>query len=148
MANHNLVLLLSPLPFLADSPKNVEFLIYGTPALAPNTVEISRISGVEGFGSLGLQANNCYGKICSIILASLERMLNQCIAMWGRYPNFLLIDFYDSGSGSVFKVLAKANNVTYLGGCCGKVKLFATGSPFVNPIAIFVLFGILHLKIN
>lgn len=40
--------------------------------------------------------------------------------MWGRYPNFLLVDFYDVGKGSAFEVAAKANNVTYSGKCCGK----------------------------
>lgn len=40
--------------------------------------------------------------------------------MWGRYPNFLLVDFYDAGKGSVFEVAAKANNVTYNRKCCGK----------------------------
>lgn len=40
--------------------------------------------------------------------------------MWGRYPNFLLVDFYDAGKGSAFEVAAKANNVTYSGKCCGK----------------------------
>ncbi|KAI5813367.1 PLC-like phosphodiesterase [Pyronema omphalodes] len=108
MANHNL---------------NVEFQVYGTPALIPNTIEINRTNGVEGFGSLGLQANNCH-------------------TMWGRYPNFLLVDFYDSGNGSVFEVAAKANNVTYPGGCCGKVKSLATAA-FVDPtwlLAEFLVF--------
>lgn len=40
--------------------------------------------------------------------------------MWGRPPNFLLVDFYDAGKGSVFEVAAKANNVTYTGKCCGE----------------------------
>jgi hypothetical protein len=64
------------------------------------------------------------------------------LAMWGRYPNFLLVDFYDSGNGSVFEVAAKANNVTYPGGCCGKVKSLATAA-FVDPtwlVAEFLVF--------
>lgn len=40
--------------------KNVDFSIYGTTALVPNTVDINRTNGMEGFGSLGLQANNCH----------------------------------------------------------------------------------------
>jgi hypothetical protein len=41
--------------------------------------------------------------------------------MWGRPPNFLNVDFYNNGSGSVFEVAAKWNNVTYTGKCCGLV---------------------------
>lgn len=33
--------------------------------------------------------------------------------MWGRPPTVLLVDFYDVGNGSVFKVAAKMNGVTY-----------------------------------
>lgn len=42
--------------------------------------------------------------------------------MWGRPPNRLNVDYYNIGNfnGSVFAVAAKANNVTYHGGCCGK----------------------------
>ena len=43
--------------------------------------------------------------------------------MWDRPPNFLLVDYYNHGSpmnGSVFEVAARANNVTYNRGCCGK----------------------------
>jgi hypothetical protein len=43
--------------------------------------------------------------------------------MWDRPPNFLLVDYYNSGSpinGSVFEVAARANNVTYDRECCGK----------------------------
>lgn len=63
MANHNLVLCPPPpsLPVPTDRRKNVDFAIYGTAALVPNTVDINQTNGVEGFGSLGLQANNCHG---------------------------------------------------------------------------------------
>ncbi|KAI5857114.1 PLC-like phosphodiesterase [Tricharina praecox] len=88
MANHNL---------------NVEFTAFGTVALVPNTIAINQTNGVDGYGSLGLQSENCE-------------------VMWTRPPNFLLVDFYDAGNGSVFEVAAKANGVTYPGGCCGKVK--------------------------
>jgi len=39
----------------------------------------------------------------------------------GRPPNFLLVDFYNRGNGSVFEVAAKMNNVTYNRPCCGQV---------------------------
>jgi hypothetical protein len=40
---------------------------------------------------------------------------------WGRPPNFLLVDFYNVGkpSGSVFEVVARANEVIYNRQCCG-----------------------------
>jgi len=46
---------------------------------------------------------------------------NNCDSMWGRPPNFLNVDFYNNGSGTVFEVAAKWNNVTYTGKCCGLV---------------------------
>lgn len=58
--------------------------------------------------------------------------------MWGRYPNFLLVDFYDSGNGSVFEVAARANNVTYPGGCCGNVKSVGTVPQPGNPVVLVV----------
>lgn len=39
---------------------------------------------------------------------------------WGRPPNFLLVDYYNVGNGSVFKVAASLNGVKYEGGCCGQ----------------------------
>lgn len=57
--------------------------------------------------------------------------------MWGRYPNNLLVDFYEAGNGSVFEVAAKANNVTYLGGCCGKIKSLAAGGLMTSPMVLF-----------
>lgn len=40
---------------------------------------------------------------------------------WNRRPNFLLVDYYNTGSsnGSVFEVAATMNNVTYTQKCCG-----------------------------
>jgi len=44
MANHNL---------------NAEFTAFGAVALVPNTVSIDQTNGVDGYGSLGLQSENC-----------------------------------------------------------------------------------------
>jgi hypothetical protein len=49
MANHNL---------------NVEFSFGSTSLLVPNTVDLNETNAVSGYGSLGLQVNNCLG-ICS-----------------------------------------------------------------------------------
>lgn len=56
--------------------------------------------------------------------------------MWTRPPNFLLVDFYDAGNGSVFEVAAKANGVTYPGGCCGKVKSAALSMYLASPMLL------------
>ncbi|CUS07856.1 unnamed protein product [Tuber aestivum] len=89
--------------YMANHNLNTEFLIGGKKILVPNTVDLDQTNGVSGFGSLGLMANNCR-------------------ADWDRYPNILLVDFYDVPKGSVFEVAARANNVSLGGGCCGKKK--------------------------
>jgi hypothetical protein len=73
-------------------------------------------------------------------------VLTLCTAIWKRYPTFLLVDFYDAGAGSVFEVAALANNVTYPGGCCGKVKSIGFGVCMVNPIFLLAQ-GLLFLAL-
>jgi hypothetical protein len=54
---------------------------------------------------------------------SLGLNVEDCTAMWGRPPNWLLVDYYNRGdfNGSVFQVAATANNVSYnRTSCCGK----------------------------
>jgi len=67
-------------------------IVLGNPA--PDVSQANVTNGVSGVGSLGLQAS-------------------QCAAEYSRYPNFLLVDFYEYGGGSVFEVAASANGVTY-----------------------------------
>ncbi|RPB03119.1 hypothetical protein L873DRAFT_1826453 [Choiromyces venosus 120613-1] len=107
MANHNL---------------NAEFSIAGRASvLVPNTVALNGTNGVSGFGSLGLMANNC-----------------RCLPLHAlEYPNFLLVDFYDVGDGSVFEVAAWANSVTYDGKCCGKRT--STASPLIRATDLLLL---------
>lgn len=55
-------------------------------------------------------------------LGALGATRTNCTAMWGRPPNFLLVDYYNFGNfnGSVFQVAADANNVSYnRNSCCG-----------------------------
>ena len=54
--------------FIANHNLNVAFTFGGTEILVPNTVYINETNGVEGYGSLGLQANNCIG-MCNALLA-------------------------------------------------------------------------------
>ncbi|KAI6008378.1 PLC-like phosphodiesterase [Pisolithus orientalis] len=44
---------------------------------------------------------------------SLGAQLELCVSEYGRNPNFMLVDFYEYGGGSVFEVAAAANGVTY-----------------------------------
>ncbi|KAH9950903.1 PLC-like phosphodiesterase [Amylocystis lapponica] len=62
--------------------------------LVPDKGQASKTNAVNGTGSLGVQAD-------------------ECAAEYGRNPNFMLVDFYEYGNGSVFEVAATANGVTY-----------------------------------
>ncbi|KAI0073710.1 PLC-like phosphodiesterase [Panus rudis PR-1116 ss-1] len=44
---------------------------------------------------------------------SLGEQVATCVNDHGRSPNFLLVDFYEFGGGSIFQVAADANGVTY-----------------------------------
>ncbi|KAH8119888.1 PLC-like phosphodiesterase [Phellopilus nigrolimitatus] len=62
--------------------------------ISPDKAALNTTNAVSGTGSLGLQAS-------------------QCGAQYGRSPNFMLVDFYEYGGGSVFQVAATLNGVTY-----------------------------------
>jgi hypothetical protein len=107
MANHNL---------------NVQISLAGLNLLIPNTAELNQTNGVNGSGSLGEMSTTCTGKF-PVLGQPITTDANFCVDMWGRPPNFLLVDYYNYGSpmnGSVFEVAARANNVTYNRECCGK----------------------------
>ncbi|KAF8323110.1 PLC-like phosphodiesterase [Clavulina sp. PMI_390] len=70
--------------------------LLGTTFPVPDKSNLTTTNAVSGYGSLGLQAQTCG-------------------AQWGKYPSFLLVDFYDYGGGSVFQVGASLNGVTYSG---------------------------------
>ncbi|EMD41853.1 hypothetical protein CERSUDRAFT_110411 [Gelatoporia subvermispora B] len=67
-------------------------LIAGFPA--PDSQKANQTNAVSGVGSLGQQVQTC-------------------AAQYDRNPNFMLVDFYEYGGGSVFQVAATANGVTY-----------------------------------
>ncbi|KAI9512572.1 PLC-like phosphodiesterase [Russula earlei] len=67
-------------------------IVLGQPA--PDPDQANTTNAVSGTGSLGLQVQTC-------------------AAAYGRNPNFMLVDFYEFGGGSVFQVAASANGVTY-----------------------------------
>lgn len=67
-------------------------IILGQPA--PDSSRANTTNAVSGVGSLGQQVETC-------------------AAQHSRNPNFMLVDFYEYGGGSVFQVAATANGVTY-----------------------------------
>ncbi|KAG8219632.1 PLC-like phosphodiesterase [Butyriboletus roseoflavus] len=70
----------------------LDTLILGQPA--PDPAQANQTNAVSGQNSLGQQ-------------------VDLCVTEYGRNPNFMLVDFYEYGGGSVFKVAATANGVTY-----------------------------------
>jgi hypothetical protein len=73
--------------------------------LIPDTAALNVTNAASGLGSLGYQADSCS-------------------AIYGRYPNFMLVDCtflhckinldYDVHNGSVFEVAARVNGVPYI----------------------------------
>ncbi|KAF1834345.1 PLC-like phosphodiesterase [Decorospora gaudefroyi] len=73
------------------------------PILLPAYSLLDQVNAVAGNGSLG-------------------RSVKECEALWGRPPNWILVDYYNCGSfnGSVFEVAARANRVPFWDrACCG-----------------------------
>ncbi|KAG1810215.1 PLC-like phosphodiesterase [Suillus plorans] len=70
----------------------LDTLVLGQPA--PDPSQANQTNAVTGSNSLGEQFSLCTGQ-------------------QGRNPNFMLVDFYEYGGGSVFEVAATANGVTY-----------------------------------
>ncbi|KAF2830775.1 PLC-like phosphodiesterase [Ophiobolus disseminans] len=76
---------------------NIELSLTGVSGLlVPASALLDKVNAVSGNGSLGLNVEHCE-------------------QLWGRPPNFMLVDYYNRGNfaGSVFQVAAIANNVTY-----------------------------------
>jgi len=70
----------------------LDTLLLGPPT--PAVAQANVTNSVDGTGSLGQQVDTC-------------------VAANGRNPNYMLVDFYEYGGGSVFEVAATANGVTY-----------------------------------
>ncbi|KAI0892275.1 PLC-like phosphodiesterase [Annulohypoxylon nitens] len=112
--------------YMINHNLNVELSILGTDMLVPARTELNVTNNVTGTGSLGLSANNCRSD-------------------WGRPPNFLNVDYYNTGGfpGSVFEVAAQMNNVTYNRQCCGQAtsgaeRLLSSG--FIYSLAMMAMF--------
>ncbi|KAF2020532.1 hypothetical protein BU24DRAFT_416208 [Aaosphaeria arxii CBS 175.79] len=118
--------------YMVNHNLNIEIsdLIPGVgPMLIPAYTLLDAVNAVSGNGSLGVN-------------------VEQCTSMWGRPPNWLLVDYYNYGNfnGSVFQVAAMANNVTYSqDSCCGTVLSNRAHGKFSQvPVkALFAVFSFL-----
>jgi len=72
----------------------LDTIVLGEPV--PDLAAANVTNAVSGVGSLGEEVETC-------------------VSLYNRYPNFLLVDFYEYGGGSVFEVAATANGVQYSG---------------------------------
>lgn len=113
--------------YLMNHNLNAEFNVFDVQLLVPAVSLLNDTNADEGYGSLGLAANNCR-------------------ADWGRAPNFLNVDYYNYGNypGSVFEAAARVNNVSYPNGTCCNIMSFA--APAV-PVPTWMAFGTLLLGI-
>lgn len=71
--------------------------------------------------------------------------------MWGRPPQFLLVDYFNYGDpyqGSVLEVAAKANGVHYnKNSCCGARSDSAAASLAASPAAALMVAAALGLLV-
>ncbi|KAL8699552.1 MAG: hypothetical protein Q9224_001361 [Gallowayella concinna] len=101
--------------YMANHNLNTELTLVGRSLLVVTVSLLNETNNVTGFGSLGLMAD-------------------QCKERWLRSPNFLLVDYYNVGAGSVFEVAAQHNNVTFDRSCCGMVPSSATTTGYGNVV--------------
>lgn len=114
--------------YLMNHNLNIDITLGGVSILVPAYGLLDMVNAVSGNGSLGLNVQNC------------EKM-------WGRPPNWLLVDYYNFGNfnGSVFQVAATANNVTYnRGSCCG-TNARSAGNLVASPLTLLVVSAFLVL---
>jgi hypothetical protein len=113
--------------YILNHNLNIDLQISGISILIPAYSLLEQVNAVSGNGSLGLNVQNC------------EKM-------WGRPPNWLVVDYYNFGNfnGSVFQVAATANNVTYNNAtCCGTQTTSGARSMLVHPAVL--LWGLVLL---
>ncbi|KAF1363204.1 PLC-like phosphodiesterase, partial [Lizonia empirigonia] len=91
--------------YMLNHNLNVDIAIAGLSILVPAYGLLDQVNADSGNGSLGMNMQGCED-------------------MWGRPPNWLLVDYYNFGNfnGSVFEVAATANGVSYnRDSCCGSL---------------------------
>ncbi|KAE8836525.1 hypothetical protein PTNB73_04481 [Pyrenophora teres f. teres] len=89
--------------YMMNHNLNIPLNLLGQNIIIPAYTLLTQINAVSGKMSVGLSVQNC-------------------VRMWNRPPNWILVDYYNYGNfnGSVFEVAAMANNVTFKNRqCCG-----------------------------
>jgi hypothetical protein len=103
--------------YMLNHNLNIQVSLAGvSDLLIPAYSLLNQVNAASGNGSLGLNVENCNN-------------------MWGRPPNWLLVDYYNFGNfnGSVFQVAATANNVTYnRDSCCGAARKSSASGKMSN----------------
>ncbi|KAF9741273.1 hypothetical protein PMIN06_012351 [Paraphaeosphaeria minitans] len=113
--------------YMANHNLNIDVKLLGQSILIPAYTLLDELNAVSGNGSLGRNVDNC-------------------TAMWGRPPNWLLVDYYNFGNfnGSVFKAAADANGVSYdRNDCCGSAVASAAADAHIHKLAVSVFAAIL-----
>ncbi|OAG12235.1 PLC-like phosphodiesterase [Paraphaeosphaeria sporulosa] len=113
--------------YMANHNLNIDVELLGQSILIPAYTLLDEINAVSGNGSLGRNVDNC-------------------TAMWGRPPNWLLVDYYNFGNfnGSVFQAAADANGVSYnRNDCCGSAVASAAADTDIHKLAVSVFAAIL-----
>lgn len=119
--------------YLANHNLNIQIDIADIDILIPNYATLEEVNAFSGNASLGLMANTCRCRLNLCITLATDADTHP--ADWqGRPPNFLLVDYYNVGNGSVFEVAAKMNNVTYNRKCCGYDTSVASDAPVTQPL--------------
>jgi len=83
---------------------------------SPDTALLNQTNAVSGTNSLGAQVSTC-------------------LTTQGRPPNFMLVDFYEFGGGSVFQEAATLNGVTYNPATPIATPASASGSVTSTPLS-------------
>lgn len=112
--------------YLANHNLNVALTISGTEILIPDFANLTQVNADNGTSGLGTMAR-------------------ECRSMWGRPPQFLVVDFYDSTNGTVFKVAAQMNNVTYNGKCCGEETSITSSAALSTPRSVGATVAVMTL---
>jgi hypothetical protein len=82
----------------------------------PDTALLNQTNGLSGTNSLGAQVSTC-------------------LTTQGRPPNFMLVDYYEFGGGSVFQEAAMINGVTYNPATPIATPVSASGSVTSTPLS-------------